>query len=189
MATKRTTNRTSDKIKPQKPGKIPAHARPSWDEYFMSIADMVGTRGTCDRGRSGCIIVKDKHVLVTGYVGSPAGLAHCDEAGHEMHKVTHDDGSESMHCIRTIHAEQNAIAQAARMGIPLDGGTVYCKMVPCYVCAKILMNAGIVRIVAAKDYHASKQTKRIFKEGGIKLSIVSPGAEVYTNSVIKPAKK
>ena len=158
------------------------HVRPSWDEYFMSIAEMVGTRGTCDRGRSGCIIVKDKRVLVTGYVGSPAGLPHCDEAGHEMHKVTHDDGTESMHCIRTIHAEQNAVAQAARIGVPLEGATVYCKMVPCYTCAKILMNSGIQRVVASKDYHSSKQTKRLFKDGKIKLSIVSPEIEVYNQS-------
>lgn len=157
------------------------YTRPSWDEYFMSIADIVGTRGTCDRGRSGCVIVKDKKILVTGYVGSPAGLPHCDEVGHEMHKVIHEDGTESMHCIRTIHAEQNAVTQAARLGISLEGGTVYCKMTPCYVCAKILMNAGIKEIVAKKDYHASKQTKRIFKEGKIKLRIVDNTIEQYTN--------
>jgi dCMP deaminase len=157
------------------------HTRPSWDEYFMSIAAMVGTRGTCDRGRSGCIIVKDKRILVTGYVGSPIGLPHCDEAGHEMHKVVHDDGHESMHCIRTIHAEQNALAQAARLGIPLEGSTVFCKMTPCYVCAKLLMNAGIVEVVADKDYHASVQSKRIFKEGGVKLRLVHEEVQMYKN--------
>jgi dCMP deaminase len=168
-----------------------SYVRPSWDQYFMSIAEMVGSRGTCDRGRSGSIIVKDKRVLVTGYVGSPAGLPHCDEVGHEMHKVTHEDGSESMHCIRTIHAEQNALAQAARMGIPLEGGTVYCKMVPCYVCAKMLMNAGIERVVAAKDYHASKQSKKIFKEGGVKLTILDETVEAYANAKLpsKPSTK
>jgi len=155
------------------------HIRPSWDEYFMSIAEIVGSRATCDRGRSGCVIVKDKRVLVSGYVGSPVGLPHCDEVGHEMHKVTHEDGSETHHCIRTIHAEQNAVAQAARMGISLDGSTVYCKMVPCYTCAKILMNAGIMRIVAAKDYQASSQSKKIFKEGGIILDILNPEVEAY----------
>lgn len=158
-----------------------SHVRPSWDEYFMSIAEMVGTRGTCDRGRSGCVIVKDKRILVTGYVGSPAGLPHCDEVGHEMHKVVHEDGHESMHCIRTIHAEQNAVAQAARIGVPLDGATVYCRMVPCYVCAKILMNSGIKEVVAFRDYHASMQTKRIFKEGKIKLKILNKEVEVYKN--------
>lgn len=153
--------------------------RPSWDEYFMSITDVVGTRGTCDRGKSGSVIVKDKHILTTGYVGAPPGLQHCDEAGHEMHKVMHEDGTESMHCIRTTHAEQNAIVQAARMGIPLDGSTIYCKMVPCYSCAKSIIGSGIVRIVAFRDYHASKQSKRIIKESGVKLFIMNNEVEKY----------
>jgi dCMP deaminase len=92
------------------------HVRPSWDEYFMSITQMVATRATCDRGRSGSVIVKDKHILSTGYVGSPPGVAHCDDVGHEMHTVINEDGSQSQHCIRTTHAEQNAIVQAARFG-------------------------------------------------------------------------
>lgn len=163
----------------------PKHVRPSWDEYFMSIADMVGTRATCDRGRSGCVITKDKRILVTGYVGSPIGQPHCDEAGHEMHTVTHEDGSQSMHCIRTIHAEQNAVAQAARMGIPLDGATVYCRMTPCYVCAKILINAGIKRVVANKDYHASKQSKVTLKRSKIELVILHPEVEAYSNARLK----
>ncbi len=169
--------------KSQKTPYIPAdgHIRPDWDSYFMSIAETVGRRGTCDRGRSGCVIVRDKHILVTGYVGSPAGLPHCDEVGHEMHKVVHEDGHESMHCIRTIHAEQNAVAQAARLGIALEGGTVYCKMTPCYVCAKILLNCGIKRVVAAKDYHASVQSKRIFKEAKVKLDILDNSVEKYKN--------
>jgi dCMP deaminase len=157
------------------------HIRPDWDSYFMSIAELVGSRGTCDRGRAGCVIVKDKMILVTGYVGSPAGLPHCDEVGHEMHKVIHENGTESMHCIRTIHAEQNAVAQAARIGISLNGSTVYCKMVPCYVCAKILMNSGIKEVIALRDYHASIQTKRIFKEGKIKLTILKNEVQTYKN--------
>lgn len=155
--------------------------RPSWDDYFMSIADVVGSRGTCDRGKSGSVIVKDKRILTTGYVGAPPGLAHCDEAGHEMHKVVHDDGTETMHCIRTAHAEQNAIVQAARVGTPLDGATIYCKMVPCYSCAKSILSAGIKRIVAYRDYHASKQSKRIIKESGVKLDILHKEVEVYKN--------
>ncbi len=155
--------------------------RPSWDEYFMNLAESVGERGTCDRGRSGCVIVKEKRILTTGYVGSPMGLAHCDEAGHEMHKITHSDGTESQHCIRTVHAEQNAMIQAARTGIALEGSTVYCKMVPCYVCAKLIVNAGIKRVVAFRDYHASKQSKRIFKEAKIKLDIINKETETYDN--------
>jgi dCMP deaminase len=97
------------------------HQRPSWDEYFLEMVDMVGSRGTCDRGRSGAIIVKDKRILSTGYVGAPAGLPSCDEIGHEMHTVINEDGTESRHCIRTSHAEQNAINNAARIGVAIEG--------------------------------------------------------------------
>jgi len=80
------------------------YIRPSWDEYFMKITEMVGSRGSCDRGRAGCVITRDRRIVATGYVGSPIGLPHCDEVGHEMHTVTHEDGSTSRHCIRTTHA-------------------------------------------------------------------------------------
>lgn len=170
-------------VSPKVPPQTKTHKdnRPSWDEYFMAITGVVGSRGTCDRGRAGSVIVKDKRILATGYVGAPAGLAHCDEAGHEMHKVVHEDGSETMHCIRTTHAEQNAIAHAARVGIALDGSTLYCKMTPCYTCAKIILNAGIKRIVVQKDYHASNQSKRIFKESNIELVVLTEEMETYSN--------
>jgi dCMP deaminase len=161
--------------------KTDSHKRPSWDEYFISITEIVGTRGTCDRGRSGCVIVKDKRIITTGYVGAPPGIMHCDEVGHEMHKVIHDDNTESMHCIRTTHAEQNAIVQAARFGVSLDGSTLYCKMTPCYSCAKSVISAGIKRVVAMRDYHTSKQSKRIFKESKIKLDILDKKIEGYKN--------
>lgn len=180
-------NKSTPKTKPAPKTKLAQknlsskNTRPSWDEYFMNLAGSVGERGTCDRGRSGCVIVKNKRILTTGYVGSPMGLAHCDEVGHQMNKVTHSDGTESMHCIRTVHAEQNAMIQAARTGIALEGSTVYCKMVPCYVCAKLIVNAGIKRVVAFRDYHASKQSKRIFKEAKIKLDIINKETETYEN--------
>ena len=119
------------------------YKRPSWDEYFMNIVKMIGLRGTCDRGRSGCVITRDKRIISTGYVGSPVGLKHCDEIGHEMNTVMYADNHESRHCIRTAHAEQNAIIQAARFGVALEGATLYCKMTPCYACAKMIINAGI----------------------------------------------
>jgi dCMP deaminase len=153
--------------------------RPSWDEYFIGMANYVATRATCDRGRSGCVIVRDKRVISTGYVGSPPGLPHCDDVGHEMHKVVGEDGVESMHCIRTAHAEQNAIAQAARFGVSLDGATIYCRMVLCYTCAKLAITAGIKRVVAEKDYHASKRSKEILKEAGVKLEIINKEVEKY----------
>lgn len=157
------------------------YKRPSWDEYFMQIVDMVGSRGTCDRGRIGCIITKDNHILSTGYVGSPSGISHCDEIGHEMHTVKHEDGHESMHCIRTTHAEQNAICQAARNGIALDGGTLYIKMTPCYTCAKMLITAGIKRVVCEKDYHAGERSKEIFAEAGVKYVLLKNEIVTYAN--------
>lgn len=153
--------------------------RPSWDEYFIQMADFVGSRGTCDRGRSGSILVRDKRILATGYVGSPVGVKHCDEVGHEMNTVTRDDKVSSRHCVRTAHAELNAIANAARFGVAVEGATIYCKMVPCYTCAKIIINAGVERVVAAKNYHASEESKRIFKEAGIKLKILDKTIEEY----------
>jgi len=157
------------------------YKRPSWDEYFMDIVKMVGTRGTCDRGRSGCVIVKDKRVVSTGYVGSPVGLPHCDDIGHEMHTVTHEDGHDSRHCIRTAHAEQNAIAQAARFGVSLEGGTLYCKMTPCYACAKMIINAGIKRVVCEQDYHAGQRSKEILAEAGIKYDLLNNAITAYAD--------
>lgn len=148
------------------------HVRPSWDEYFIQLAELVATRGTCDRGRTGTVIVKDKRILATGYVGAPVGLPSCDEVGHEMHTVTDENGTQSRHCIRTAHAEQNAINNAARIGVAIEGGTVYCKMIPCYKCAQSIINAGIVRVVASKDYHGATRAKEIFKEAGIEYEIL-----------------
>jgi dCMP deaminase len=155
--------------------------RPSWDEYFVQIMEIVGSRGTCDRGKSGCVIVKDKRIISTGYVGAPIGCKHCDEAGHEMHTVIHEDNTESRHCIRTTHAEQNAIVQAARIGISTEGAVLYCKMTPCYVCAKMIINAGIIRVVALKDYHAGARSKDLFKEAGVEFVLLNEETEQYND--------
>jgi len=141
--------------------------------------EMVGARGTCDRGKSGCVIVKNKRIISTGYVGAPAGCKHCDELGHEMHTVIKEDGTESRHCIRTSHAEENAIVQAARIGVSTEGSTLYCKMAPCYTCAKMIINSGVVRVVALKDYHASKRSKEIFAEAGVEFILLNKELEVY----------
>ena len=159
--------------------KTEIHNRPSWDEYFINVMEMIGARGTCDRGKSGCVIAKNKRIISTGYVGAPAGCKHCDELGHEMHTVKKEDGTESRHCIRTSHAEENAIVQAARSGVSTEGATLYCKMAPCYTCAKMIINAGIVRVVALKDYHASKRSKEIFTEAGIQFDLINEELEVY----------
>jgi dCMP deaminase len=145
------------------------HKRPSWDEYFMELADTASKRATCDRGRSGCVVVRDKQVLVTGYVGSPIGMEHCDDVGHLMKKVTHDDGTVTEHCMRTVHAEQNALAQAARRGVSLEGSTIYCRMTPCRTCAMLIINSGIKRVVCEQKYHAGGESVDMFKQSGIEL--------------------
>lgn len=155
--------------------------RPNWDEYFMQILATVSTRATCDRGYSGSIIVRDKRILSTGYVGAPAGLPHCDEVGHEMHQVTNEDGSVSNHCIRTTHAEQNAIVNAAREGIAINGATVYCQMEPCYTCAKLIINAGIIRVVCNNRYHRAQRSREIFKMANVELVVLNDSEEQYSN--------
>ncbi|XKT74582.1 MAG: deoxycytidylate deaminase [Patescibacteria group bacterium UBA2163] len=156
-------------------------SRPTWDEYFLEMIKAIAGRATCDRGRSGSVIVRDRRILSSGYVGAPMRCKDCDEVGHEMHTVVHDDGHESQHCIRTTHAEQNAIALAARDGVALDGATLYCNMTPCYTCAKMIINAGIVRVVAQKDYHAAARSKEVFTEAGVALEIIDNKVEQYEN--------
>ena len=158
-----------EKVLRQLEAKSKTHFRPSWDDYFLNLADTVSERATCDRGRSGCVIVKDRQILVTGYVGSPKGLPHCDDVGHLFRKVIHEDGNITQHCVRTVHAEQNAICQAARRGIALDGSTLYCRMTPCRTCAMLIINCGIVRVVCERRYHDGAESEEMFKQVGIEL--------------------
>ncbi len=159
----------------------PKYIRPSWDEYFMCVADTVSQRATCDRGRSGCVIVRDKQILVTGYVGSPSGLKHCDEVGHLFKQVTHEDGRVTNHCMRTVHAEQNAICQAARRGISLDKATLYCRMTPCRTCAMLIINCGIERVVCEKKYHAGAESEEMFSIAGVEIKYMSEDIMNYSN--------
>lgn len=117
--------------------------RDSWDLYFMKIARQVASRGTCHRKHVGCVIVRDRAILATGYNGSIRGLPHCDEVGHMM---------ENGHCTRTVHSEANAVAQAARHGISLSGGELYVTASPCWTCFKLLINSGIRRIIYGEFY-------------------------------------
>jgi dCMP deaminase len=155
------------------------HVRPTWDEYFMEIADATSKRATCDRGRSGCVIVRDRQILVTGYVGSPAGLPHCDDVGHLMKKVTHEDGTTTEHCMRTVHAEQNAVVQAAKLGVGLKGSTLYCRMTPCRTCAMLIINAGIEKVVAERRYHAGTESEAMFKQAGVELEHIHEEVQRY----------
>ena len=158
------------------------YVRPSWDDYFMEVMEAISKRATCDRGRSGCVIVRDKQILVTGYVGSPKGLLHCDDVGHQFKKMINEDGSISEHCVRTVHAEQNAICQAAKRGISIDGATVYCRMTPCRVCAMLLINCGIKRVVCERKYHAGGESEEMFKKVGIELEYKYNEVQKYTKS-------
>lgn len=155
------------------------YERPDWDTYFMNICEAVSARSTCDRGRVGTVVTRDNHILATGYAGAPRGLPSCDEVGHEFHTVTHADGTVTKHCIRTAHAEQNAIVQAARVGTSLEGSTIYLRMTPCYICAKMIVNAGVKRVVAKQDYQASNRTKDIFLLAGIQLDVLDQSVTKY----------
>jgi len=117
--------------------------RASWDEYFMKIAIQAATRSTCDRKHVGAVIVKDKTILSTGYNGSIRGLPHCDDTGHMM---------ENGHCIATVHAEANAIIQAAKNGTAIDGADIYVTASPCWNCFKLIANSGIKRICYLEFY-------------------------------------
>lgn len=145
------------------------YIRPSWDDYFMEVANAISKRATCNRGRSGCVIAKDNQILATGYVGSPAGFPHCDDVGHQMKKLIHEDESISCHCVRSVHAEQNAITQAAKKGVPIKAASVYCRMTPCRVCAMLLINAGIKRIYCERKYHNGAESEAMFKKAKIAL--------------------
>jgi len=156
------------------------YIRPTWDEYFLSLLEPLGRRGTCDRGRSGAVIVSENNtILATGYVGSPPGQPHCDDVGHMMTTVIHEKGNQSQHCIRTLHAEENAILQCAKDGIKIEGATIYCKMVPCYNCAMRIVRVGVKRVVAQKRYHADQLSMELFKSAGVKISIVDNTMEKY----------
>lgn len=117
--------------------------RPSWDDYFMKIALDVSTRATCLRRHVGSVIVRDRRILTTGYNGAPMGLAHCQEVGCRV---------VNGHCVRCLHAEQNAIIQGAYFGVSTEGATLYCTSQPCNMCAKMIVNAGIVKVVFGGDY-------------------------------------
>lgn len=132
-----------------------SHAQPraSWDEYFMMIARTVASRATCDRKHVGAVIERGRTILATGYNGSIGGLEHCDEVGHMM-----EDG----HCVRTIHAEANAVIQAARNGVRIEGAGIYVTASPCWACFRMIANAGLKRIVFGEFY----RDQRVYEFAG-----------------------
>ncbi len=126
-------------------------SRPSWDEYFMEITHLVAKRSTCLRRQVGAVVVKDKNILATGYNGAPSGISHCLDVGCLREKLKIPSGERHELC-RGLHAEQNAIIQAAKHGTTIDGSTLYCTTLPCIICSKMVINAGIKRIVFEDGY-------------------------------------
>lgn len=141
--------------------------RPSWDQYFMEIVDLIKNRSTCKRRQVGALIVKDKRILATGYNGAPMGCKHCDEVGCLREKLNVPSGERHELC-RAIHAEQNAIVQAAYSGTSVKDGILYVTNQPCVLCAKMAINAGIKKIVFKGDY-PDNLAMELLKEAGIRV--------------------
>lgn len=139
--------------------------RPGWDEYFMQVAEVVSRRSTCVRRNIGAVIVKDKRILATGYNGAPSGLAHCTDVGCLRAQLGIPSGKRHEIC-RGLHAEQNALIQAAKYGIPVQGSTIYSTTEPCSLCAKMLINAGIDRVVYTEPY-PDRLSRRLLEESGM----------------------
>lgn len=143
--------------------------RPSWDEYFMDMAVLTAKRSTCLRRQVGAVIVKDKHIIATGYNGAPRGVPHCDEKGGCLRQQLNVPSGERHELCRALHAEQNAIIQAATLGQSIEGGTIYVTNQPCVICAKMIINAGIRRIVVKEGYPDELAVEILWEAG---LSIV-----------------
>ena len=141
--------------------------RPSWNEYFISITEMVANRSTCLRRHVGAVLVKEKRILATGYNGAPAGLKHCEEVGCLREDASIPSGMRHELC-RGLHAEQNAIIQAAYHGIPIGGSTLYCTNKPCVICTKMLINAGIKNVFYIDGYD-DPLADEMLAEAGIQI--------------------
>jgi dCMP deaminase len=139
--------------------------RPGWDEYFMEITRLVAKRSTCLRRQVGAVVVKDKNILATGYNGAPSGVAHCLDVGCLREKMGIPSGERHELC-RGLHAEQNAIIQAAKHGTNIDGSTLYCTTMPCIICSKMIINAGIRRVVYEEGY-SDQLAAEMVRESGV----------------------
>lgn len=186
-------------------------SRPDWDSYFIGVMDAISKRSTCDRGMCGCVFVRDKQILITGYAGAAPKFPHCDEIGHVYHEKTKFINAQdfelnnpdiiehyasqgyinvnlekkrfemksTIHCENTVHAEQAAIAQAAKTGVILKGSTVYVKFTPCKVCTNLLISIEIERVVCSKKYQAGGESEEMLKQAGIILDFVSTEIQEY----------
>ena len=146
--------------------------RPSWDEYFMQMAELTAKRSTCLRRNVGAIIVKDKHIIATGYNGAPKGLPHCEELGGCLRQKLGVPSGERHELCRALHAEQNAIIQAATLGQSIEGATIYVTHQPCIICAKMIINAGISRIVVRSGY-PDKMAEDMAREANLRIEMLA----------------
>lgn len=142
--------------------------RPNWDEYFMQMAELAATRSTCLRRQVGAVIVRHKHVIATGYNGVPRGMVHCEERGGCLREKLNVPSGERHELCMGLHAEQNAIIQAATLGQSIEGGIIYVTHQPCVICAKMIINAGIRRIVVKSGY-PDQLAVDILAEAGLKI--------------------
>ena len=142
--------------------------RPSWDEYFMEMAMLTAKRSTCMRRQVGAVIVQDKHIVATGYNGAPKGIPHCEEVGGCLREKYHVPSGERHELCRALHAEQNAIIQAATLAQSIEGATIYITNQPCVICAKMIINAGIKRIVVREGY-PDQLAVDLLAEAGLKI--------------------
>jgi len=154
--------------------------RPSWDEYFMDITVRVAQRATCLRRKVGAILVKNKKILTTGYNGAPAGLVHCEEVGCLRDRLGVPPGERHELC-RGTHGEQNAIIQAASFGVSIKGATLYSTHFPCVLCTKMLINAGVKRVVYLEGY-PDDLAEAIIREAGIEVCHITPGGPLAAGS-------
>jgi len=145
--------------------------RPGWDEYFMGVARTVASRATCPRASVGAVVVRDRRILTTGYNGSARHAGHCLDVGCEMLNG---------HCVRTVHAEANAIVQGALHGVGLSGSTIYCTHQPCLQCSKLLISAGILRVIYEQAY-SDKLAERFLAEAGVESALYSPDGQEATD--------
>jgi dCMP deaminase len=164
--------------------------RPTWEEYFISVLDAISLRGSCDRGRCGAVLVRDNRILATGYVGAPSGLPTCEDEGHQLvkrciipekefnHQGEFIDGlmptyEFTTHCVRTVHAEINAILNCARNGVSTLGSTLYVGMTPCVTCTMAIIQAGIVEVIAKNQYQKGSESIEMFNKIGIKYKTLN----------------
>jgi dCMP deaminase len=150
----------------------PASKRPDWKTYFMEIAELVATRSTCIRRKVGALIVKDNRILTTGYNGTPTGIRHCLDRGCLRDELNIPSGQRHELC-RGMHAEQNAIVQAASHGVSIESGEIYCTNQPCIICAKMIINAGLKKVIVGNAYPDELATE-MFAEAGLKVVTMNP---------------